>query len=53
MLFKVLMCRCFDEKFHFEANKYVKKLVHFHCHCKDYPLKQKQIICFIFQRETF
>ena len=35
MIAKILMCRCYVEKFHSEGNKYVKKLAHFQCKCKD------------------
>ena len=48
MLFKVLMFRWFAEKFHFEGNKYVTKLVHLHCRCKDYPLRQKHKLFVLF-----
>lgn len=32
---KILMCPCFMRKFHQEDNEYVKKIIHFHCRCKD------------------
>ena len=35
MLAKILMYRCYVEKFQSEGNKYVKKLSHFHCKCKE------------------
>ena len=35
MLAKILMCRCYIEKFHSEGNEYVKKLTHFHCKCEE------------------
>lgn len=36
MLAKILMCLYFEENFHSnEENKFVKKLIHFHCKCDD------------------
>ena len=35
MLAKILMYRCYVEKFQSEGNEYVKKLSHFHCKCKE------------------
>ena len=29
------MCGCYKEKFNSEGNDYIKKEVHFLCHCKD------------------
>ena len=35
MLAKILMCKCYLNKFQSEGNEHVKKLTHFHCKCKD------------------
>ena len=35
MLANILMCICCLDKFNSEGNKYVKKLIHFHCKCAD------------------
>ena len=35
MLAKILMCRCYFDKFNSEGNEYVKKLTHFHCNCAE------------------
>ena len=32
---KVLMRKCLVEKFHEESNAYIKKIIHFHCKCKE------------------
>ena len=32
---KILMCRCFMEKFHQEGHDYMKKKIHFHCKHKE------------------
>ena len=35
MLAKILMCRCYVEKFHSEGNEYGKNLTHFYCKCEE------------------
>ena len=35
MILKVLMCACYKEEFQAESHTYVKKLIHFHCKCKE------------------
>ena len=42
MLTKILICRCYKEKFHEVKEEYVKKLIHFHCKCKE---KHLLLVC--------
>ena len=35
MISKTLMCRCYKEKFQAKGYEYKKKIIHFHCKCKD------------------
>lgn len=35
MISKILMCRCYKEEFKTEGHTYNKKLIHFHCKCKE------------------
>lgn len=43
MFAKILMCECHMKKFHQEREEYVKKLIHFHCNCKE---KHFLLVCF-------
>ena len=35
MLAKIITCECYYEKFHSEGHNYVKKLIYFHCMCRE------------------
>ena len=46
MLFKILTCSCFIGTFHSEG--FNKKLIHFHCKCKTYPIREKHKLFVLF-----
>ena len=43
MLFKILIYKCYVEKFQSEGNEYVKKLINFKCKCND-----EHVLCILF-----